>query len=734
MHAQFGPHLGESCTIPYCVVLKLKSFQGENILALMQGQRSTVQSLPETFEFGSTSNNADMDLELYWNNLLNPVDGRGLVDYPLSPDTNISYVNAVNHDSGNLNNWNLGGSSSGDHTSSQPGNDEANIVSLESENINIDSNQAANEPLLLQNSNSDDIPQSRNLNSGFVGNDGQVMGSETEQIPSASGSTVPLVTASGTVDYSAENGDGRLGCSPDGQRLSCKRKAVEEVSGQPSLGGSSSIAENSVWHGIPAQHDAASSSSISSPAGHLSGVNEGQLNTRFGVNGAGMTSDYHHGSSSTAGNAENLHRNFRMRINPPHQQDSATLNLQPPGNAVRRSDVWPPVYSPSQLLSFHRSLDLRSTTNIPSYPQHHSLVPHIPNFPGCTENPYPYFGGPNPHHSLVPNITSSNSPVIVGERLSALREEPNLRSMPRSVSEHPMYVPATAMRNLTQDPIQWSQVNRNISVPENIASSSRIGSSSVFRPSLGSTWVPNPGPPGQHPRRLPEVVRRSMFPTTGTESPAQSNAFPLLRSVASTSSQMMVLPSGVSHPGNQGHPPYRPEFSMDRQGDGVPGVPSSLRSLPAPVARRRLSTEVRNALDLIRRGENLRFEDILILDRSVFVGTADGHDRHRDMRLDVDNMSYEELLALEEQIGNVSTGLNEETVLKCLKQGKYVPIAVEAPPEVEPCCICQEEYVEGDELGKLDCGHDFHAACIKQWLMQKNICPFCKTAALGTSD
>lgn len=31
----------------------------------------------------------------------------------------------------------------------------------------------------------------------------------------------------------------------------------------------------------------------------------------------------------------------------------------------------------------------------------------------------------------------------------------------------------------------------------------------------------------------------------------------------------------------------------------------------------------------------------MILDPSVFSGIADIHDRHRDMRLDVDNMSYE---------------------------------------------------------------------------------------------
>ncbi|KAH7523648.1 hypothetical protein FEM48_Zijuj06G0034200 [Ziziphus jujuba var. spinosa] len=125
------------------------------------------------------------------------------------------------------------------------------------------------------------------------------------------------------------------------------------------------------------------------------------------------------------------------------------------------------------------------------------------------------------------------------------------------------------------------------------------------------------------------------------------------------------------------------------------------------------------------------FQDVMILDQSVFFGVADIHDRHRDMRLDVDNMSYEELLALEERIGNVSTGLSEETIRNRLKQKKY-SVAVVSQLEAEPCCICQEDYNEGEDLGTLECGHDFHSDCIKQWLMHKNLCPICKTTALAT--
>ncbi|RWW13373.1 hypothetical protein GW17_00022915 [Ensete ventricosum] len=125
-------------------------------------------------------------------------------------------------------------------------------------------------------------------------------------------------------------------------------------------------------------------------------------------------------------------------------------------------------------------------------------------------------------------------------------------------------------------------------------------------------------------------------------------------------------------------------------------------------------------------------QDVLLFEQSVFAGGANFHDRFRDMRLDVDNMSYEELLALGERIGNVNTGLSEEKILNCLRQRKYVSNASEPSEEAEPCCICREEYIEGEELGRLDCGHDFHTACIKQWLVIKNVCPICKTTALST--
>lgn len=132
---------------------------------------------------------------------------------------------------------------------------------------------------------------------------------------------------------------------------------------------------------------------------------------------------------------------------------------------------------------------------------------------------------------------------------------------------------------------------------------------------------------------------------------------------------------------------------------------------------------------LARRGGHTNLEDMLLPTHVILQRrTAELHDRHRDMRLDVDNMSYEELLALEERIGDVNTGLGEEKIMKSLKRRKYISLSEETFSD-EPCCICQEAYVEEEDVGRLKCGHDFHTACIKKWLILKNMCPICKTSA-----
>lgn len=142
------------------------------------------------------------------------------------------------------------------------------------------------------------------------------------------------------------------------------------------------------------------------------------------------------------------------------------------------------------------------------------------------------------------------------------------------------------------------------------------------------------------------------------------------------------------------------------------------------------------ALERMEQDEELTYEQLLVLETNLFLGGLNFYDQHRGMRLDIDNMSYEELLALEERMGSVSTALSEEALSKCIRKSIYQAMPSEIgefgskgnEDEVK-CTICQEEYVIGDELGRLECEHGYHVECVKHWLRLKNWCPICKASA-----
>ncbi|KAL4302370.1 hypothetical protein GQ457_10G000160 [Hibiscus cannabinus] len=180
----------------------------------------------------------------------------------------------------------------------------------------------------------------------------------------------------------------------------------------------------------------------------------------------------------------------------------------------------------------------------------------------------------------------------------------------------------------------------------------------------------------------------------------------------------------------------------------MPSIPSEVGINRSSVNRdsfRRYNTdgiaEVLLALERIEQDEELTYEQLLVLETSLFLNGLNFYDQHRDMRLDIDNMSYEELLALEERMGNVSTALSEEAMSKCLTKTVYELTSLEDSKvrcEIEKddvkCSICQEEYVVGDEVGRLKCEHRYHVGCIQQWLQVKNWCPICKASAQGTQS
>lgn len=115
-----------------------------------------------------------------------------------------------------------------------------------------------------------------------------------------------------------------------------------------------------------------------------------------------------------------------------------------------------------------------------------------------------------------------------------------------------------------------------------------------------------------------------------------------------------------------------------------------------------------------------------------------GHrvDNHRDMRLDIDHMSYEELLALGEQIGNAGSGLADDFIIGHLKTRTFTSSQSEdvlsADQGLNICTICQMDYSDQEKIGMLDCNHEYHVDCIQKWLVEKNTCPICKCTGIAT--
>ncbi|MBA0612892.1 hypothetical protein Godav_013438 [Gossypium davidsonii] len=650
----------------------------------MQGQRGTVGSLPETFfVHSSTSSNAVAEQQDCWNNIRNPIENR-LPDCLLSTnDMNIGYANSMGQEE-QLGRWSLVDvNSSG--TQNEVSHNEWKTDHRWSSSISASANAGPRlegrrheqNSLFAQSSNSDTVSQNLRLNAGFAGvddNSCQVTerlnlhkpsGSENEQNLLGTGPEAFLLS-SGSGRYVVDDNDSRPGCSYEGRRASCKRKALEGNVGQFSSSGSSGYfrsAESSAWHGISASYTAGSNVNISPPSR--------QVHPRLGLDVRGSASNSIPEQIVLPPTAESSHRNFHLRRNPSSIQEPIAHPIFPTGDMSSQQ--------PSRLFPANHSLELRSATVVHNAnSENPNVISHVPSL---LRN-----GGSGSRTG-----SSSNSNPFSDRDVPRARHKS--RSMARNILHHPMFVPAPELRTLVRNPVLSSG---NISSPGNVASTSHAGSNNGANVMSASTWVPHPNPSSQYPRRLSELVRQSLMSSLGTESGGQSN-LSSLPSGPTTSPEAMLLSSHVAS--QVPHRPYPRSLPwLERQDAGFVGIPHSLRTLAAATeGRSRLVvSEIRNVLDLMRRGENLRFE---------------------------------ELLALEERIGNVSTGLSEETILNRLEQRKHSS-ALGAQLEAEPCCVCQEEYNDGEDIGTLECGHGFHADCIKQWLMHKNLCPICKTTGL----
>ena len=88
-----------------------------------------------------------------------------------------------------------------------------------------------------------------------------------------------------------------------------------------------------------------------------------------------------------------------------------------------------------------------------------------------------------------------------------------------------------------------------------------------------------------------------------------------------------------------------------------------------------------------------------------------------------DKMSYEQLLQLEEEVGNVNKGLSKDKIKKI----PIKPFHKALFDDNLDCIICMEKFEENEQVKQLLCGHIFHGECIDKWLEKEKKCPFCKS-------
>ncbi|CAJ2675989.1 unnamed protein product [Trifolium pratense] len=160
-------------------------------------------------------------------------------------------------------------------------------------------------------------------------------------------------------------------------------------------------------------------------------------------------------------------------------------------------------------------------------------------------------------------------------------------------------------------------------------------------------------------------------------------------------------------------------------GPGIGFSADAAASVDCVVSKKNASSTSRAKIDV----DKITHRGIMALQGRMRMGRRfNSHDLYREWRLDVDNMSYEQLLELGERIGYVNTGLEEDEIEPYIMKTKFQQLCEDASKHQvdKKCSICQEEYEADDEVGRLNCDHLYHFQCIQQWVGHKNFCPVCK--------
>jgi len=87
---------------------------------------------------------------------------------------------------------------------------------------------------------------------------------------------------------------------------------------------------------------------------------------------------------------------------------------------------------------------------------------------------------------------------------------------------------------------------------------------------------------------------------------------------------------------------------------------------------------------------------------------------------DVDRMSYEQLMEMQENAGHVNRGYSKAQI-DCITTKMWY----QGRTKEDSCLICMEPFASGSRYKELKCGHEYDAKCIDQWLSSEKRCPVC---------
>lgn len=102
--------------------------------------------------------------------------------------------------------------------------------------------------------------------------------------------------------------------------------------------------------------------------------------------------------------------------------------------------------------------------------------------------------------------------------------------------------------------------------------------------------------------------------------------------------------------------------------------------------------------------------------------------RHHNRARTVSVIEHMQAMLLLNEVNNQASGLTTDDIesiphrtMEELGEGEEAPT----------CSICLMDFEPGDEIRDISCGHEFHVACLDEWLPIKDSCPNCNRAIVG---